>query len=448
MKKKIILVAMLSIVSSFELMAQATSANITNTAGSSDFLGTGNNFDVVFKANAVEYARLKSSLAGATAGFWGFGTNAPTRQLSVSTMSNLGTARFTQTNTNYYNSLEFQNSALSKIFTLRQAPTGAPEGAGSFGFYDNTASAYRLLINSAGNIGIGTQTPVYKLDINGADATGAIVNFNNNGYKTIFLNKSGGPGNYNNLTQTNDNGIFWSDATNTGTNGFVIAPWTNSSAGIRIAGNGNVGIGTSSPASLLSIANGASDPTNYGQGIQITNADGKRQQISFIRMWNSVLSAGFKAGTTPNTTSNIWGFGTGQAVDANFSPDFFSINLANGNVTMGSHTGTGIHSDARLSVDGKMIAKSIYVTVATSEWADYVFAKGYKLPSLNEVEVYYKNNKHLIGVPSADEMEKNGNDLGATDAILLKKIEELTIYLVEQNKRLEALEKENQELKN
>jgi hypothetical protein len=76
-----------------------------------------------------------------------------------------------------------------------------------------------------------------------------------------------------------------------------------------------------------------------------------------------------------------------------------------------------------------------------ASWADYVFEKEYQLLSLKEVEAYIQINKHLPGVPSAKEVETNGLDVGNNQAILLKKIEELTLYLIEQNKKGETLQK-------
>ena len=73
-------------------------------------------------------------------------------------------------------------------------------------------------------------------------------------------------------------------------------------------------------------------------------------------------------------------------------------------------------------------------------WSDYVFDKDYKLPKLNEVKEYIAKNHHLPGVPSADDVSCDGIDLGSMDATLLKKIEELTLYVLE-------LKKENEDIR-
>jgi len=103
------------------------------------------------------------------------------------------------------------------------------------------------------------------------------------------------------------------------------------------------------------------------------------------------------------------------------------------------------HSDAQLTVYGKIVATSCYITL--DNWADYVFADNYHLPKLSEVESYYKLNKRLPEIPSEKEIIENGVDLAEMNKLLLKKIEELTIYLVELDKELESFKNEVESIK-
>jgi len=106
------------------------------------------------------------------------------------------------------------------------------------------------------------------------------------------------------------------------------------------------------------------------------------------------------------------------------------------------------HSNALLTVSGTMIAKEIWVLdQQTAGWADYVFKKDYKLMPLSEVEKYINQNQHLPNVPSAKEVEGKGQNLGDLQVKQMEKIEELTLYMIEINKKVEALQKENIELK-
>ncbi len=96
-----------------------------------------------------------------------------------------------------------------------------------------------------------------------------------------------------------------------------------------------------------------------------------------------------------------------------------------------------------LIVWGKVLCERVKVTVRTyNDWSDYVFAKDYKLRPLSEVSSFIQEHKHLPDVPSAAEVVKDGVDLQAMDATLLRKVEELTLYVLAQQKEIEELKLE------
>ncbi len=108
-------------------------------------------------------------------------------------------------------------------------------------------------------------------------------------------------------------------------------------------------------------------------------------------------------------------------------------------------TNTG---DYRLYVEGGVLTEKVKVAVRTTlNWRDFVFANDYKLMPLKDVESFIKANKHLPEISSAEELIKDGLDLGEMQAKQMQKIEELTLYLIEQNKTLEKQSKEIEELK-
>lgn len=92
-----------------------------------------------------------------------------------------------------------------------------------------------------------------------------------------------------------------------------------------------------------------------------------------------------------------------------------------------------------LSVNGKIISEEVRVELDVN-WPDYVFKQDYKLPSLKQVESFIQKNSHLPGIPSAQQVKKEGIELGDMNKRLLEKIEELTLYLIQQNKMIETLE--------
>lgn len=107
---------------------------------------------------------------------------------------------------------------------------------------------------------------------------------------------------------------------------------------------------------------------------------------------------------------------------------------------------TTIPNGYRLAVQGKIIAEGVKVDLHTN-WPDYVFDKDYPLMSLADMKQYIEREGHLPDVPSAKEVQANGIDLGEMNAILLRKIEENTLLLIELGERLRLMEIENQKLK-
>lgn len=98
---------------------------------------------------------------------------------------------------------------------------------------------------------------------------------------------------------------------------------------------------------------------------------------------------------------------------------------------------TQIPGDYDLAVNGKI--RSQEIKVETAGWADYVFEEDYKLPTLAETEIFIQKNGHLPDVPKASEVEANGISLGEMNKVLLKKIEELTLHLIEKDKILKQV---------
>ncbi|TMM52150.1 hypothetical protein FEE95_20905 [Maribacter algarum] len=140
----------------------------------------------------------------------------------------------------------------------------------------------------------------------------------------------------------------------------------------------------------------------------------------------------------PSITSILSPVSTANTV---WNVDGSDLNYVDGNVGIG----TGNPGAWKLAVNGNIRAKEIKVETG---WADYVFADDYVLPSLEEVERHIKEKGHLINIPSAEAIESNGVQLGEMNKLLLEKIEELTLYIIQQNKDQKELETRILELEN
>ncbi len=140
---------------------------------------------------------------------------------------------------------------------------------------------------------------------------------------------------------------------------------------------------------------------------------------------------------------NVTGTSTLQALTASdITVNSLTVNTLNINnipsLSIGAKKPTGSFANYKLSVDGIIV--STRSVVQTNSWADKVFHKNYKLMTLSEIEAFVTQYKHLPEIPSEQEVIENGVDVGEMNKLLLQKVEELTLHLIAQNKKIEALE--------
>ena len=190
-----------------------------------------------------------------------------------------------------------------------------------------------------------------------------------------------------------------------------------------IKSDGNVGIGTTSPGAGLEINKGS---TNNLALLLNSSGPGWGSGIQFLNTGGAGLSYGIYI---DNANPNKWHF-----ANNNISLDAITI-ISNNNVGIGTTS-----PNNTLDVNGTIRAKEVKVETG---WSDFVFEKDYNLRSLKQVESYIKENKHLPDIPSAKQVEEEG--LSMTDMMKkqMQKIEELTLYVIEQNKQLSILKNEN-----
>lgn len=278
----------------------------------------------------------------------------------------------------------------------------------------------RMRISSDGNVGIGTNNPTEKLSVQAAN--GNAVNMalrNTDGTSLLSLATDGAAqssiSTYYGLTFNANNSPFYS---------FRLG----GSEYFRIDGSGKVGIGVvGTPQAALHIAGGMQPQS----GASVIYDKGVGANQFYLSFYGDNLSQAFIG--QPANVSKRLDLGTGNAN--------ITMTLLDGNVGIGTTT-----PQSKLAVNGTVCATKVRVS-PTGCWADYVFDKGYKLRSLSEVEQYINQHHHLPEVPAAAEVEKNGLDVGDNQATLLKKIEELTLYVIEQNKKLESQQQQIDQLK-
>ncbi len=169
--------------------------------------------------------------------------------------------------------------------------------------------------------------------------------------------------------------------------------------------DGRVGIGLTNPSSPLEIFSSDAD-----KGL-IIGTNGKNTKISMF------VASGDYGYLNLGGTTIFRGNGLNSHLDGK---------LGIGTTSFGSH---------KLAVEGSIGAREI--KVEATGWSDFVFEKDYELRTLEQVEEHINENGHLPEIPSEAEVTENGVNLGEMNAKLLQKIEELTLYLIEQNKQLD-----------
>lgn len=220
-------------------------------------------------------------------------------------------------------------------------------------------------------------------------------------------------------------------------NGKKIVNGTSGAGGIFVSTGGKVriGTGTTSPAYDLEV-NG----TTVSANLRISGLASTTQKILTVGTGGQVSSTDvstFADNMGNHTASQNINLNGNKLVGSTASTNGLFVGT-NGNVRIGA--GSGNPGNA-LEVNGVVRSKEVLVEI--SGWSDFVFEKNYKLMSLADVEQFVNQYGHLPDVPSAHEVEKNGIELGEMNALLLQKIEEMTLHLIEMEKRIEELETQN-----
>lgn len=264
---------------------------------------------------------------------------------------------------------------------------------------------YPLLLNpNGGNIGMGTKSPGLRAHIHG------LIGFpsSSGSFQTGVLRLQG----------AGSNGVLDFCVNGGSGAGLQVTNQTDLSLNYPLLLNpngGSVGIGTTNPAAKLEVTGTFRSTDEASQPLI-----GKGVEISY---------------QTTSDRGRIIAYDHGTSTYKPLNLEASSYYFPTGNVGIGTVSPT-----ERLSVNGRIRAKEVIVE---TNWADHVFASNYRLLSLPEVEQHIQKAGHLPGVPSAIEVAEKGVSVGDMQAVLLAKVEELTLHLIEQEKRIKSLERRN-----
>lgn len=287
-------------------------------------------------------------------------------------------------------------------------------------FVIRTNGVDRAWFTAGGRLGLGTSTPATQLHMTGEltmQSSNPVIQMKNaDGEDKAYIQMVNG-----------DDLLLGTNSVNT-TGSFIVR--NNGANRLTVTNNGYVGIGTTSPQADLHIE-GSILPSpltinTVGQRFIQFRRDGTPS--SYMKFENDNLSIGTYNGNT-----------FGKLIFETRESDRMIIH-PNGRISINVDYQ---HSDYRLAVLGNILCNDIS-TLPFNQWPDYVFKNGYKLKPLSEVEAFIQKNGHLPGIPAAAEIEKNGIQLGEMQRKTIEKIEELTLYIIELKKEIEALKNKSQ----
>jgi hypothetical protein len=304
-------------------------------------------------------------------------------------------------------------------------PDPLPSPTGSL-WYNSGTNVY--LNSSYTRVGIGITNPTVPLDV---------VTFNSSKAR-LYTSSTTGVSELEVSSGGAVRGVFQSNSTSLGlrsgtTSSHSFHLITNNQNRLTIGNTGNVSIanglivnGLTQLNSGLEVRGGVT--LTEGNQVIYTSEWDENYIHNFVRLANSTyhptLPSGLKAG------------GLVVSDDFNYSnPDRNDL-VVKGNVRINTPTNP---QGYQLAVNGKIGAKDIKLEAVS--WPDYVFSAQYQLRPLKDLEAFIRENKHLPEVPSAAEVEENGYSMGDLDKTLLKKVEELTLYVIEQQKQIEELKR-------
>jgi hypothetical protein len=434
-----------------------------NALGSTGFLGSTSNQDVSIITNNTSRMYLTKT------GNVGIGTNTPAFLLDVFSAGN-ASANFKSSGGTANLIIDRGNSAATSSVSYRTAgvPTWQTGTVGNDNFnIRNIAlggAAFTILATNS-NVGIGINAPTEKLHVNGNGLVSGNINSGANISSVGSISagttlSSGGDASIGgNLHVIGDSIQIGTVETFTDAGAFTIgsnsdfvsigdgvndlgktgARWRNVVATNNITGL-RIGAGTPSPTTALHVLGNAFMTDTADQILILESTVANNCGIQFNR-----TGSGFGDGRILDQ-GGILKFQGSTDEFQTVTNDWMTMDLFGGNVRFDANVGIGVAAGTeKLRVCGTIKATELRLETG---WCDYVFADDYKLKSLDEVSDFIAENKHLPGIEKATVVETEGLSVAKMSKAMMEKIEELTLYAIQQNEELKLLKAQNVELQN
>jgi hypothetical protein len=395
----------------------------------------------------------------------GIGTTTPAARLDVKTTSNY-VAQFNGTAPMYMGIFEndiYRGYWGSYAGAVEDVDFGTGSGNTLGKLHFTIQANPRLTIGADGKVGIGTTNPAHLLHVNGGDlfvqSSSGLIRFGYQGANEWQMATTGAGADLRWYT-TPDGGTtitprhYFSQNGNMGVGGF-------SGPGVPLGRLDVIGAGATSSTNTFLLRNSVGDTllrmrddgrmgigyngSSYGRTLNMGGTG-----INFY----TANEVAFGGAVFPTDTSLVIWSNSGANNYLVFQPSWGNTGVGtytpnaklhvNGTQLIGGNSAR-IATGYQLSVDGKIIAEEVKVQLSTA-WPDYVFASDYKLLPLEQLEQSINKNKHLPNIPAAADVEKNGIMLGDMNKKLMEKVEELTLYIIDLNKKNNVLAEKVQKL--